>query len=533
MVQFKSLAAALLLMAVTVSARAEVQFAIGEPAEGSTKSGIGQISGWAVSDREIISVEALIDGASLGLVPYGGSRLDVAAAFPGYPDSEFSGWSMKWNYSLHVPGEHLLTIVITEDDSTQTSRDVVFSTTRFHSEFIADPGAVRTAEAGVSSPEDGRLLLEGAEIDGESVNVELAWDKAAQQFLIDQITYPEAPRVNQAPEVNAGPDLQAYAGDVVTVRGSGADPDGFVSSRSWSRVSGAAVTLQGADLWTVQFVAPQAAGQVRLRLTVTDNEGMSASDDVVITFVEAPPPPPEPNQAPTADAGPDMMVQPGDAVSISGSGSDPDGVIVNWSWTQVSGTAVNLSGASNPNVGFTAPATAGDIRLRLTVTDDDGASDSDDVIVTVEADGPPDTTTGATLESMLAVINNARGQDRNCGSDHFSAQPPFSWSGALAGAAMEHSIDMARNAYFDHTSPDGRTIGDRLFPIWAGHYVGENIAGSSVNRSDAYVVDLWLNSPGHCALIMDPDFTHIGVGYGRNDENGYNLHHFWTLDFGG
>ena len=71
MVRFR-LMSAILLLTSCVSAQAEIKFAIGEPADGSTRSGIGQISGWAVSDSQIVSVEAFIDGVSIGLVPYGG-----------------------------------------------------------------------------------------------------------------------------------------------------------------------------------------------------------------------------------------------------------------------------------------------------------------------------------------------------------------------------------------------------------------------------------------------------------------------------
>ena len=42
-----------------------------------------------------------------------------------------------------------------------------------------------------------------------------------------------------------------------------------------------------------------------------------------------------------------------------------------------------------------------------------------------------------------------------------------------------------------------------------------------------------MDSPGHCRLIMSPNFTHVGIGVGRDPENGYEFHHFWTLDFGG
>jgi hypothetical protein len=153
-------------------------------------------------------------------------------------------------------------------------------------------------------------------------------------------------------------------------------------------------------------------------------------------------------------------VQQGESVSITGSASDPDGTIVGWSWTRISGTAVSLSGANTPTVQFTAPNSAGDIRLRLTVTDDGGATDSDDVIITVEAAPDPGNTTGSTLQSMLDDINAARGQERNCGSTPYPSAPPLQWSSSLANIAMQHSMDMAQNGYFSHTSLDGTTLGD-------------------------------------------------------------------------
>ena len=434
MITLSRIAAVLLLAAGAAPAPAEVRFTIGEPAEGSVKSGIGQVSGWAISDREIVSVEAFIDGLSLGVVPYGGSRLDVAAAFPQYPDAEFSGWAMKWNYGLHEPGEHLLTIVFTEDDGTETREEVLFSTTRFHSTFISDTGAVETGNALVSSPAQGRLRIEGAEIEGEIVDFELAWDRASQQFLIDRVSYRDQ--------------------------------------------------------------------QIQ-------------------------------NQPPRADAGPDRTVETGAAVTVQGDGSDPDGLIVYMSWRQVSGPAVSLVGADQWAVSFTAPAQAVEIRLRLTVLDDRGMSDSDDVVIAGEAISDPGNTTGSTLQSMLDEINAARGQDRDCGDTTYPAQPPLQWSASLADIAMQHSMDMARHGYFSHTSLDGTSMGSRVFPYWDGSRVGENIAAASVDRSDSYVVDLWLGSQGHCALLMDPDFTHVGVGKARDPDNGYVYKYFWTMDVGG
>jgi uncharacterized protein YkwD len=615
------LLAALFTTFCALDARGEITFAIGEPAEGAVKSGVGLISGWAVSDVGIVSVEAFIDGESLGPVPYGSQRGDVAAAFPDIPGALHSGWGMKWAYPLHGDGEHVLTVVVTEEGGATASQSVTFEVVGFASEFISDPESVRTTGATVSSPDEGRLVVAGAEIEGEIVDLELAWDTASQQFLIDAIRYPNRTKANQAPSAEAGTDRSATAGDRVSITGQGTDPDGYITQRAWTQLSGPGVALDNADQWTVGFDAPATAGEIRLRLTVTDDGGLSASDDVVVTVqpanvaptadagrdftvesgdavsitgdgsdadgaivawnwsraggltvslreantrtvrftapattgdirlrltvtddagatssddvtvtVVAPPPP---NQAPTANAGPDLTVQAGAAVSLTGDGSDPDGAIAGWSWRQVEGAAVSLSGANTREVSFTAPDKAATLRLRLTVTDDDGATDSDDVVITVEAPADPDTTTGATLQSMLSHINEARAIARDCGGTEYPAQPPLQWSSSLAEIAMIHSMDMAREGYFAHTSLDGTSMGDRVFQYWSGTRVGENIAASSVDRTDAYIVQLWLDSTGHCALIMDPGFTHAGIGVGRDPGNGYDFHHFWTLDFGG
>lgn len=535
MIRFHQLVAFLALIVLSLPAGADIQFGVGEPAAGAVKSGIGQISGWAVSDQEIVSVEALIDGASLGQVPYGGTRMDVATAFPDYPDAERSGWAMKWNYALHDEGEHLLTVVFTERDGTETRHDVVFYTTRFNSEFISDPAAVRTAGASIHSPEDGRIVIEGAEIDGEIVDFELLWDRPAQQFLVEKVHREPLPESNKPPQANAGADRTAAAGESVTLYGTASDPDGSVVDWQWTQVSGPAVVLGGATTEIVSLTAPGSAATIGLRFTVTDDDGATGADEVFITVEEPAPPPPPANQAPTADAGTDRTVDAGDPVTIYGSASDPDGTVVAWQWTQISGPSVALSGANSEIVGFTAPGYATSIGLRFTVTDNDGASDSDDVVITVEeaGGGGGGGGGGITLESMMDEINAARGQARTCGDTEYEAQPPLSWDSGLAGAAAAHSADMAANGFFSHTGTGGTSVGDRLFPVWGGTIVGENIAASSIDRSDAYVVQLWLDSPGHCALIMDGRFTHAGVGYAVDLDNGYSFHHFWTLDFGG
>ena len=152
---------------------------------------------------------------SLGLIPYGGTRLDVATAFPEFPGSEFSGWAMKWNYSLLEPGEHTVTIIITDMDGLEVSKDVDFLTTSFKTPFIFDSKLVKTADADVSSPEDGVILIMGADIDGEIADIVLTWDRASQQFLISNIVSDDPDPENQSPQADAGPGFSAEIGETV------------------------------------------------------------------------------------------------------------------------------------------------------------------------------------------------------------------------------------------------------------------------------------------------------------------------------
>jgi hypothetical protein len=104
------------------------------------------------------------------------------------------------------------------------------------------------------------------------------------------------------------------------------------------------------------------------------------------------------NQNPTVDAGADQNVTAGVLVTLSGSGFDPDGDAVGFTWTQTAGTAVILSGASTANPRFVAPATAGVLTFELTVSDGRGGIAVDSVNVAV-------TTSTPTVASRLFIAN--------------------------------------------------------------------------------------------------------------------------------
>jgi uncharacterized YkwD family protein len=96
-----------------------------------------------------------------------------------------------------------------------------------------------------------------------------------------------------------------------------------------------------------------------------------------------------------------------------------------------------------------------------------------------------------------------------------SGLQPLTLDSEISNVARTKSKDMADNNYFAHQSPTYGSAGDMLtkFGIrWSAW--GENIA--SGQRTPESVVTAWMNSEGHRANIMSPNFSRIGVGYVAN-----------------
>ena len=117
-------------------------------------------------------------------------------------------------------------------------------------------------------------------------------------------------------------------------------------------------------------------GPYTLVYNATDSSGNDAIRvERVVNVVEAP------NVAPTVDAGADTSVQVNSAVTLTGIGEDTDGTIT-YSWTE---NGVEISTTASFNY---TPTTEGVHTLTLTVTDNDSATASDDIVVTVTLPAP-------------------------------------------------------------------------------------------------------------------------------------------------
>lgn len=87
---------------------------------------------------------------------------------------------------------------------------------------------------------------------------------------------------------------------------------------------------------------------------------------------------------PVANAGGDQVVVPGSYVTLDGTASsDPNGSIIAYEWTQLSGTTVTLSDEEAAVTSFTAPSGAGDLVFKLSVFDNDFNEATDEITITI------------------------------------------------------------------------------------------------------------------------------------------------------
>ncbi len=121
----------------------------------------------------------------------------------------------------------------------------------------------------------------------------------------------------------------------------------------------------------------------------------------------------------------------------------------------------------------------------------------------------------ATLRTdVLALVNSARIK---------AGSKALRYDARMEQSAQTYVIDMEAKRFFSHVSPSGETVRDRF--IASGYYqrtylpacecikgfaIGENLARNQ--RSARQVFEDWMKSPKHRAALLNPEYTHTGIG---------------------
>lgn len=104
-------------------------------------------------------------------------------------------------------------------------------------------------------------------------------------------------------------------------------------------------------------------------------------------------------------------------------------------------------------------------------------------------------------KKLLELINQAR---LNQGYPPLSLYPP------LVQAAYLHSQDMADHDFFGHLGSDGSDFNQRLTDQGMVFSNGGEMLYAGGDPYQAY--QAWINSPVHHDILLNPEFTHIGIG---------------------
>lgn len=147
---------------------------------------------------------------------------------------------------------------------------------------------------------------------------------------------------------------------------------------------------------------------------------------------------------------------------------------------------------------------------------------------------PPAAASGTCVQArieadVLREVNAFRAQPRSCGArGRFAAAGPLRWSGALTQLASAHAHDMAARNAMTHDDARGRGPAQRATAAgYSWRVFAENVAGHHAGVAE--VVRGWQNSAGHCANLMNPELSELGVacapGGPRNEYKAY-----WAME---
>lgn len=129
-------------------------------------------------------------------------------------------------------------------------------------------------------------------------------------------------------------------------------------------------------------------------------------------------------------------------------------------------------------------------------------------------------------QQMLEWVNQFRASARLCGEYGFlGPSGPVTWNEQIDAAASAHSKDMAFHNFFSHTGSDGSNAGTRMIRYgYSAGFWSENISAGWPDT--ASVVNDWMESPGHCKNIMNPQFKEMGGACILNPTSTYKR--YWT-----
>jgi len=388
------------------------------------------------------------------------------------------------------------------------------------SNMTIDAGTTVTLHATGSDPNEDTVTYQWTKVSGPSVTLgnlaqqDITFTPATAGLYTFSVTCSDGVNtsssaqvsvtvnaVNHAPTASAGQDQTAYAGNTVTLDGSGSsDPDGDSLSYVWTQVSGpASVTLSSASVAKPSFAATT-VGNYQFKLVVSDGKVSSTASTVNITVVKQ-------NNPPVADAGQDIHAYVSDDVVLNASSSsDPDADPITYSWSQVSGASVQIFNGTTATPFFT-PTTSGVFVFKVTVSDGQ-VSASDTVTITVDNHNQvPVAVVAGSTSNINVVVGTTVTLDGSGSYDPDGSALSYIWS-QTSGPSVSLSSPNSAKPYFVPTQ-----TGTYVFALRVYDGTDTSSAATVTVTVQAQTASISLLTPVNGSVVAsNPTFSWSGVG---------------------
>lgn len=322
-----------------------------------------------VDEGQSISLAVTKTGNAASTVSY-----QILPGSANLEDADFTGGELQWAAND----------IQTKNIVLQTNSDLLDETTE--SVFIR-----------LFDPRNGATLVSPSIA---TVQINDALQQGQIVFSTDEITVKETDGTAQIAVTRQGGSDGIIAVSYLTSSNSailGVDANGTSGSLEW--LDGDS-TDKFIDITLIDDNETETSESLVISLSATASNvlGNQSILDLVIRDDES-------NQGPTASAGDNSEVNTRQSVTLTGSGTDPEAQPLEYLWQQIAGTNVTINNANSPQASFSAPSTAGSLEFSLTITDDFGVTQSDNVSVTVIASvqTPETTSGGGTLNYWLLL----------------------------------------------------------------------------------------------------------------------------------
>lgn len=397
-------------------------------------------SGTASTQMAVVNVAPSITGITVpGALVNVGDPVTVSATFTDPGSQDTHTWSIDWGdgtppstgsgavieatHAYAIPGNHPVTVTVTDDDGGQDvqvapARVMVNHppTAEANGPYFVHEGFVTQLDAaGSFDPEAGTLTYHWSSPTFGTLDDDTSptpWysgiDDGIDQLTLT-VTDPEGSTgsdtadvtvVNVPPMITGitTPGHQVLVGDPVSVSATFTDP-GVEDTHTWSIDWGDGSPLQhGTGVIDQVSHAYDFAGDYLVTVTVHDDDGGSDTQVAAAPIVVIA------NRPPTADAGGPYTVAEGSLVTLSAAGStDPDGDPLTYAWTDGDPAVGVLTSAVTQEVDY-AGRDDGTATVGVTVTDPLGASDDATAQITVTNVAP--TITSLTVPVAPAAIGS-------------------------------------------------------------------------------------------------------------------------------